>query len=88
MTTPAAGTELRPFKVDIPDKALEDLRAKAGSGDVTVQELGGWSSLAMVQRYSHLAPGQGAAAVARIPTPRDSLQDSQQGRTVVALSAR
>ena len=32
----------------------------------TVQELGGWSSLDLVQRYSHLAPGHLAAAVERI----------------------
>src|SRR6058998_3736938 len=29
----------------------------------TVQELGGWRSLAMVQKYAHLAPGHRLAAV-------------------------
>jgi hypothetical protein len=32
----------------------------------TVQELGGWSSLELVQRYAHLAPGHKAEAVERI----------------------
>ena len=35
----------------------------------TVQELGGWKSLAMVSRYSHLAPGHLQAAVERIVAP-------------------
>lgn len=32
----------------------------------TVQELGGWSDLSLVQRYSHLAPGHKAEAIERI----------------------
>jgi site-specific recombinase XerC len=52
----------------------------------TVQELGGWSSLAMVQRYAHLSPGHQAAAVARMATP-DSQHDSQQAVQVVELKA-
>jgi site-specific recombinase XerD len=32
----------------------------------TVQELGGWKTLKMVQRYSHLAPGHLHAAVERL----------------------
>jgi len=32
----------------------------------TVQELGGWRTLSMVQRYAHLSPGHLAAAVERI----------------------
>jgi hypothetical protein len=31
-----------------------------------VQELGGWRTLSMVQRYAHLSPGQLAAAVEKI----------------------
>jgi hypothetical protein len=34
----------------------------------TVQELGGWRSLKMVQRYSHLAPGHLHEAVERLAT--------------------
>ena len=32
----------------------------------TVQQLGGWQSLAMVQRYAHLAPDHLRAAVERL----------------------
>ena len=32
----------------------------------TIQELGGWASLAMVQRYAHLSPGHKADAVERL----------------------
>jgi site-specific recombinase XerD len=36
----------------------------------TVQELGGWRTLSMVQRYAHLAPGHLQAAVERLVTKR------------------
>jgi site-specific recombinase XerD len=32
----------------------------------TVQELGGWRTLSMVQRYAHLSPGHLAAVVEKI----------------------
>jgi site-specific recombinase XerD len=32
----------------------------------TVQELGGWASLRMVERYSHLSPSHRAEAIERI----------------------
>lgn len=32
----------------------------------TIQELGGWRSLKMVERYSHLLPGHKAEAVERL----------------------
>jgi len=35
----------------------------------TVQELGGWSSLELVQRYAHLSPGHRAEAVERLVRP-------------------
>ena len=34
----------------------------------TVQELGGWRTLSMVQRYAHLAPGHLQAAIERLVT--------------------
>jgi integrase len=40
--------------------------AMAGVDLRTIQELGGWRSLAMVQRYTHLSPTHKAAAVERI----------------------
>jgi site-specific recombinase XerD len=36
----------------------------------TVQELGGWSSLDLVQRYAHLTPAHKAEAVERIIAQR------------------
>jgi hypothetical protein len=38
----------------------------AGVDPRAIQELGGWSSLAMVERYTHLSPTHKAAAVERI----------------------
>ena len=37
----------------------------------TVQQLGGWQSLAMVQRYSYLAPDHLRAAVERLVSSSD-----------------
>jgi site-specific recombinase XerD len=44
----------------------------------TVQELGGWRTLAMLQRYAHLSPGHLRAAVER-------LDRSTRGRVEVGL---
>jgi site-specific recombinase XerD len=38
----------------------------AGVDPRTIQELGGWRSLLMVQRYTHLSPAHKAAAIERI----------------------
>lgn len=43
--------------------------AMAGVDPRTIQELGGWRSLAMVERYMHLSPTHKAAAVERIASP-------------------
>ena len=43
--------------------------AMAGVDVRTIQELGGWASLAMVQRYTHLTPTHKADAVERIASP-------------------
>ena len=44
----------------------------AGVDPRTVQELGGWRTLGMVQRYSHLAPEHLHAAVERLVVPEVS----------------
>ncbi len=52
----------------------------AGVDPRTIQELGGWASLDMVERYTHLSPTHKAEAVERIAqnsptlftTPADS----------------
>jgi len=47
--------------------AIRSLRlVMAGVDARTVQELGGWRTLAMVARYSHLAPEHLHAAVERL----------------------
>jgi integrase len=61
--------------------------AMAGVDLRTLQELGGWSNLAMVERYAHLSPSHKAAAVERIAQPI-SQQDSQRPIPAVALTAR
>jgi len=33
---------------------------------MTIKELGGWKSLAMVQRYAHLSPGHRRNAIERL----------------------
>ena len=45
----------------------------AGVDLLTVQKLGGWRTLAMVQRYAHLAPGHLRAAVDRL-VPSDAME--------------
>ena len=35
---------------------------------LTIKELGGWKSLAMVQRYSHLSPSHRRSAIERLVT--------------------
>jgi len=43
----------------------------------TVQELGGWKTLSMVQRYAHLSPGHLVAAVERIAAGPSVVGDSK-----------
>jgi hypothetical protein len=38
----------------------------AGVDLLTVMQLGGWKSLAMVQRYGHLSPGHRQSAIERL----------------------
>ena len=50
-----------------------------------VQELGGWKTLSMVQRYSHLAPERLAAAVERIVSRPPVTDQSAEGLTTTQL---
>jgi len=43
-----------------------------------VQELGGWSSLGLVQRYAHLSPGHKAEALERLCAAQNSPTNSRQ----------
>jgi integrase len=52
----------------------------------TVQELGGWSSLELVQRYAHLSPGHKAEAVERISAAAFTTGfTTPAGRTILPL---
>jgi integrase len=58
----------------------------------TVQELGGWQTLSMVQRYAHLSPGHLVAAVERIvPTPTEvvlgTVRATELGRDLNSVAA-
>ena len=44
--------------------------AMAGVDLLTIKEVGGWRTLAMVQRYAHFAPGHLQAAVERLVSPQ------------------
>ena len=47
-------------------------RLAESSGDLLLlKELGGWSSLSMVQRYAHLREGRGAEAIRKMLTDRE-----------------
>jgi integrase len=35
---------------------------------LTIRDLGGWKTLSMVQRYSHLSPGHRQSAIERLAT--------------------
>ncbi len=54
--------------------------AMSGADPRTIQELGGWASLEMVERYTHLSPTHKAEAVERIasnsPTVFTTLPES------------
>ena len=45
--------------------------AMTGAGLLTIKEVGGWRTLAMIQRYAHLAPGHVQAAVERLVSPQE-----------------
>jgi integrase len=60
-------------KAGLVDFRFHDLRhtfasrlAMAGVDLLTIKELGGWKTLAMVQRYAHLSPGHQRQAVERL----------------------
>jgi site-specific recombinase XerD len=58
---------------------------ESGADLVTVQRLGGWASLAMVQRYSHLRPGRDVEALNAMLALRESHQTPHAARMVVPL---
>ena len=59
--------------------------AMAGVDLRTLQELGGWQTLAMVHRYAHLAPFHKAQAVERIVSPHGSRSESDADTVLVVV---
>jgi hypothetical protein len=49
----------------------------AGVDLLTIKELGGWKTLAMVQRYAHLSPSHRQQAIERLVTRDAPLQRVQ-----------
>jgi integrase len=68
----------------IEDFRLHDLRhsfasrlAMEGVDLLTIKELGGWKTLAMVQRYAHLSPGHRQSAIERLVTRQRGAEIAQ-----------
>jgi integrase len=62
--------------------------AMAGYDVRTIQELGGWKELAMVQRYAHLSPSHKAEAVERIAENSPTLFTTPKRARIMASSNR
>jgi len=76
-------------RAGISDLHLHDLRhswasrlAMAGVDLLTIKELGGWKTLAMVQRYAHLSPDHKRAALGRLISGRTGTTTSTEGSGV------
>src|SRR2546426_4758689 len=62
--------------------------AMAGVDPRTIQELGGWASLEMVERYTHLSPTHKAEAVERIASPNFPTLFRQPAESGMMVSRR
>ena len=69
----AAALKTEPASLRIRADTLASRLAMAGVDLRTIQELGGWSDLSLVQRYSHLAPQHKAQAVESIAVFPDAM---------------
>jgi len=63
------------FSAAVKRAGIHDLRhtfasrlAMAGVDPLTIQQLGGWKTLQMVQRYAHLSPDHKREAIERLST--------------------
>ncbi len=80
-------------KAKIQDFHFHDLRhpfasrlAMAGIDMLTIKELGGWKTLGMVTRYTHLSPDHKRAAVERlIPAPTSTTTSTEQNAELAAV---
>ena len=62
--------------------------AMAGVDLRTIQELGGWRSLKMVERYAHLSPSHKAEAVERLANFTSLFTQAAEGRLPTAAQVR
>ena len=77
-------------RAGIADLHLHDLRhtfasrlAMAGVDLLTIKELGGWKTLAMVLRYAHLSPDHKRAALGRLISYRTDTTTSTEGQAPI-----
>jgi hypothetical protein len=53
---------------------------------LTIRDLGGWKTLSMVQRYSHLSPGHRQSAIERLATRKVESDDGNSSQSLVRLA--
>jgi len=77
-------------RAGITDLHLHDLRhtfasrlTMAGVDLLTIKELGGWKTLAMVLRYAHLSPDHKRAALGRLISGRSDTATSTEGQAPI-----
>jgi integrase len=75
-TFPAAvrAAEIEDFRLHDSRHTFASRLAMEGVDPLTIKELGGWKSLAMVQRYAHLSPSHRRTAIERLVTRQVSLE--------------
>jgi integrase len=61
--------------------------AMEGVDLLTIKELGGWKSLAMVQRYARLSPGHRRNAIERLTSRRAEGESAEGSSTVSSTGA-
>ena len=65
-----ADAKLADFRLHDTRHTFASRLAMAGVDLLAIQQLGGWKSIAMVQRYAHLSPSHRRAAIERLVTVR------------------
>jgi len=83
LTTISKAFKIATRKADLVDVTPHTLRhtfgsrlGMAGVDPRTIMELGGWSSLAMVERYCHVGDGHKALAIKKLESFHDAIHDT------------